>query len=99
MRYLILSVVFAMLGLLAACQNHDAESPLPDACYQPPKSGMCKASFQRYYHDPESGTCHSFIWGGCKGSVPFETLEECVTTCNASPDQGSASYSGKGAPR
>ncbi|MBA4146415.1 MAG: proteinase inhibitor I4 serpin, partial [Cytophaga sp.] len=25
--------------------------------------------------------CKEFIWGGCGGVVPFETLEECKGGC------------------
>lgn len=72
--------------LLAGCQSGDNTSKLPEACYQPPESGMCRAAFQRYYYDEDSGSCKTFIWGGCKGSVPFETMDACVQTCNASAD-------------
>ncbi|MQX52611.1 BPTI/Kunitz domain-containing protein [Alcanivorax sediminis] len=98
MRTLPLSLLLA-LGLLTGCQNSDSETPLPDACYQPPESGMCKASFQRYYYDADTDSCRTFIWGGCKGSVPFETLDACVSTCGASNSETATPDSGKGAPR
>lgn len=98
MRHLTLPLIL-ITGLLSACQNGDAEAPLPDACYQPPESGMCKAAFQRYYYDAMSDSCRTFIWGGCKGSVPFETMEECVSTCDAGTSDTAAPYAGKGAPR
>ena len=49
------------------CPNCDIE----------PDGGPCKASFSRYYFDKTEGKCLEFIWGGCDGSVPFETLEAC----------------------
>lgn len=70
----------AGLALLAGCQS--PPQPLPDACYQPPESGMCRATMQRYYYDSGTDTCRSFIWGGCNGTVPFETLEACARTCD-----------------
>ncbi|MCK0153726.1 BPTI/Kunitz domain-containing protein [Alcanivorax sp. S6407] len=87
------------LSLLAGCQNPSSSAVLPDACSQPPESGMCKAAFTRYYYDADSNSCQSFIWGGCKGSVPFETREDCVSSCNAVDSEANAPYSAKGAPQ
>lgn len=36
---------------------------------------------ERYYFDSASGTCKAFSWGGCDGSVPFDTLEACRKSC------------------
>lgn len=51
-------------------------------CHMKPEAGPCKAAFERYYYNPETKKCESFIWGGCQGKVPFETLEECKSKCN-----------------
>ncbi len=86
MRTLFLSLIVTA-ALLVGCQNNQepgTTASLPDACQQPPESGMCKAAFQRYYYDADTGSCEAFIWGGCKGSVPFETLDACTLACNAS---------------
>ena len=95
MRTLLLPLITATI-LLAGCQNNQepGTTTLPDACQQPPESGMCKAAFQRYYYDADTGSCQAFIWGGCKGSVPFETLDACTQACNASGSPAPA----KGAP-
>jgi|TARA_R100000687_G_C6345530_1_gene116307 hypothetical protein len=91
------------ITLLAGCQNGtEAGNTLPDACYQAPETGMCKAAFQRYYYDQESDSCKSFTWGGCKGSVPFDTQDACVQTCNASnsePANPAKTYRSKGDPQ
>ena len=35
----------------------------------------------------ESESCQEFTWGGCQGSVPFETMEACMASCYApAPD-------------
>ncbi len=60
---------------------------------------MCKAAFQRYYYDANSDSCRTFIWGGCKGSVPFESMEDCVSTCNATSSDAASPYSKKGMPQ
>ncbi|MDX1805120.1 MAG: BPTI/Kunitz domain-containing protein [Alcanivorax sp.] len=80
-----------MLVTLGGCQS--ARHDLPDACYQPPESGICRAAFQRYYYDADSGSCKSFIWGGCKGSVPFDTLQQCIDTCQASAADNTRNHS------
>lgn len=72
-----------LIALLAGCQASSDTDKLPDACYQPPESGMCKAAFQRYYYDQQTDSCKTFIWGGCKGNVPFETRDACMQTCDA----------------
>lgn len=90
-------------ALLAGCQSGtEADNTLPDACYQPPETGMCRAAFQRYYYDQESDSCKSFTWGGCKGSAPFETQDACVQTCNAGnsePASPARTYRSKGDPQ
>ena len=50
-------------------------------CKLEPETGPCKALFTRYYFDQQEGICKEFIWGGCQGVVPFETLNECKSIC------------------
>ena len=52
-----------------------------DPCFAMPEEGDCDAAFIRYYFNQETETCDSFIWGGCGGVVPFETLEDCQYFC------------------
>lgn len=85
-----LPLILLALPLLAACGHRS----LPDACYEKPASGQCRASHTRYYLDStngRNGICKPFIWGGCGGNVPFETLEECRRTCNAPGPEGPVS--------
>lgn len=55
----------------------------PDAarCALLPETGVCKAYIPRFYFDQASQTCAEFIWGGCGGTVPFDTLGECQSVC------------------
>lgn len=49
---------------------------------QPSETGPCRNYLNRWYYDHKSGTCISFIYGGCKGNRNnFFTLEECEATC------------------
>ena len=50
-------------------------------CELKPDTGPCKAYFPRYYFDQDSKKCKKFIWGGCLGTVPFETMSECMNAC------------------
>jgi len=52
-------------------------------CSLEPDAGICKAAIPRYYFDKDLKVCREFLWGGCDGVVPFETMEECSTCeCN-----------------
>ena len=66
-------------GILSGCQS----TPLDDACYVKPESGQCRAAITRFYFDDRRGECRAFIWGGCQGVVPFETLPACENTCGS----------------
>lgn len=46
-------------------------------CSQIGETGPCKAYLKKYYYDETEKKCKEFIWGGCEGVVPFQTLEEC----------------------
>ncbi len=50
-------------------------------CEMKPDAGTCKARFIKYYYNQEEGICKEFVWGGCGGVVPFETLGECKEEC------------------
>jgi len=52
-----------------------------EACELTPNPGPCKALFYKYYFNQESNKCESFIWGGCDGLVPFQTLKYCIEEC------------------
>lgn len=51
------------------------------ACREKPARGPCKGLFRKFYYDRASHSCKTFVWGGCQGSVPFETLKECRDMC------------------
>ena len=53
---------------LTVCEEH---------CALEPQVGPCNAAIPKYYFDKTEKKCKAFIWGGCAGVVPFETLEEC----------------------
>ena len=71
---------FIFLLLLINC---DKDDPLDESCLLVPDPGLCQAAFPRYYYNSETDKCTQFLWGGCEGVVPFETLEECKNACGS----------------
>lgn len=76
MRRLLLPIAVALLAL-AGCNTQK----LPEGCYVKPESGRCKAAIMRYWYDEGANSCKGFIWGGCGGVVPYETMEACHAQC------------------
>lgn len=70
---------YVLLCILATCfyACTDNDDTLTSRCGLAPDAGDCEAAIPRYYYDQEKQACKEFIWGGCGGVVPFETLEEC----------------------
>ena len=62
-------------------------SVLPDLCKLPQVSGPCEAAIRAYWHNPATGVCEPFIYGGCQGNANrFDTLAACQAACvGASP--------------
>ena len=65
---LIVFLIFAISG----CNKENEKN-----CALEPDQGNCKASFTRYYYDQGEKMCKEFIWGGCGGTVPFDSMKEC----------------------
>jgi hypothetical protein len=53
-----------------------------EACNAAPESGNCNAYMERWYHDPATGLCRGFIYGGCGGNDNnYESFEACQKAC------------------
>ena len=78
---LIVFVGFIFNGCSANNEVIKQEIPKDSRCSLKPETGPCKALFKKFYFDKISATCKEFVWGGCEGIVPFETLEECRGMC------------------
>lgn len=63
-----------LLGLTAMMTASAQEDP----CTLLPDPGPCEAAIPAWYFDQEFGACTAFTWGGCGGTVPFESLEDCL---------------------
>ncbi|WP_437325555.1 BPTI/Kunitz domain-containing protein [Sorangium sp. So ce381] len=55
---------------------------LPTRCTLPQDIGPCDGAIPRYWHDPRTGVCVPFSYGGCEGNENrFESLEQCQEAC------------------
>ncbi|MGH1522471.1 MAG: DUF4377 domain-containing protein [Nitrosopumilus sp.] len=66
---------------MGGCTGITETSETVSVCGLEPDPGMCKAYMPRYYFDKTSSACQGFVWGGCGGTVPFESLSECQMEC------------------
>ncbi len=82
-KYWLLLPVVILLSLVS-CEKSSTttENRNCKACELMPEVGPCNAAFVRYFYNQETKECDSFIWGGCSGVVPFESLDECKLCCN-----------------
>ncbi|XP_059187597.1 kunitz-type protease inhibitor 2 [Centropristis striata] len=56
-----------------------------ERCRAEPEVGPCRASFQHWFYNHSTGSCQSFIYGGCQGNKNnYATQEECSATCTVS---------------
>ena len=69
-------ILCAFLSVLMSCETEE-DCKKSERCDLISDPGLCKAYFPKYYFDKTEGKCKEFIWGGCNGVVPFNTLEEC----------------------
>ncbi|XP_022594186.1 papilin-like [Seriola dumerili] len=54
-----------------------------DKCMATPDPGPCRAAFPKFYYDHNTGTCQSFMYGGCRGNQnSYGTVEECMSRCS-----------------
>uniref|UniRef100_A0A3Q3EAG4 BPTI/Kunitz inhibitor domain-containing protein n=1 Tax=Labrus bergylta TaxID=56723 RepID=A0A3Q3EAG4_9LABR len=52
-------------------------------CMVSPDPGSCRAAFPKFYYDPDTSTCQTFIYGGCRGNQNrYDSLEECMSQCS-----------------
>ncbi|TXC81347.1 BPTI/Kunitz-type proteinase inhibitor domain-containing protein [Luteibaculum oceani] len=78
MRLAVLLLFFAF-GLIS-CEKEVKDCPA-ERCSLKPDAGPCEAAIKKYYYSRERNKCLEFTWGGCKGTVPFNTLADCQGAC------------------
>ena len=53
-----------------------------EACDAPPVSGNCDAYIESWYHEPGTGLCMPFVYGGCGGNANrYGSLADCQKSC------------------
>ena len=77
-RFIKTIIVLSIVGFIQ-CED---KCPKNEKCFLEPESGPCFAYLTRYYYDREAKECRPFVYGGCGGVVPFETLEACNNGCH-----------------
>ncbi|XP_045125738.1 papilin-like isoform X12 [Portunus trituberculatus] len=64
------------------CKAACVEPEGMESCYLPRVTGPCTGSVPSWYHDAQTGTCKSFIYGGCLGNNNrYTSKEECEEKC------------------
>lgn len=79
-----------VLAAASACISVTAKTPSiaePSRCNMKPERGPCKAAIPIYFFDHEAQDCKVFYWGGCDGTVPFDSIEACRSECRTESDQ------------
>jgi len=74
-----LAVATMLLLTFSQCKKDCFKS---DRCELEPDAGLCLAAIPKYYYDKTEKKCKQFIWGGCDGVVPFNTMKECEKQCD-----------------
>ncbi|MGH0126125.1 UNVERIFIED_CONTAM: hypothetical protein FKN15_025482 [Acipenser sinensis] len=68
----------------------ECQAKCSDSCEVAPEVGPCEALMQRFFYNSTSGSCQTFIYGGCRGNDNnYLTQAECQAKCSAdeaSPD-------------
>ena len=74
-------IICTLLLLTFFSCNKDCASELT-SCELEPDSGPCEAAITKYYYDKDEKKCKEFMYGGCDGTVPFDSMDECLEcTC------------------
>ena len=89
MRVVWCCMLVGAVVMLGGCGGGGIERGNPDdlpvSCVAKPRSGSCRGHYKKYYFDYRDNRCKSFTHTGCGGQVPFETLEDCMNYCGATP--------------
>ena len=53
-----------------------------EECNASAESGLCDAYIPAWYHDPTTGICRPFVYGGCGGNANrYSSLADCQKAC------------------
>ncbi|XP_010956982.2 serum basic protease inhibitor [Camelus bactrianus] len=86
-RLCLSAALLVLLGtLVLSAQRGGSRSPArglqPAFCLEPPYTGRCKARKIRYFYNPMTRLCQTFIYGGCDARRNnFLSEDDCMRTC------------------
>ncbi|KAM4565831.1 kunitz-type protease inhibitor 2 [Odontesthes bonariensis] len=56
-----------------------------ERCEAAPKTGPCEALLTRWFYNQKTGSCQSFIYGGCRGNKNnYQSEDSCKAACTGS---------------
>ena len=62
---------------------------IPEACSATLDPGSCEAYIPSFWHDPTTGVCEPFVYGGCGGNTNrYPSREACQQACADVQDDG-----------
>lgn len=79
-----LKIIF--ITILALLSQISASWTVPERCLKNFPESMCRAYFEKYGYDQESGSCKMMVWGGCghestENTNFFGSMHECEEIC------------------
>ena len=79
---IIISLLFVFFTFGCTAQEIDiTKKTLDKRCLSKGETGHCRAYFKRYFFNQNTNRCEQFIWGGCGGNVPFNSMDKCQQIC------------------
>ncbi|XP_056295328.1 kunitz-type protease inhibitor 2 isoform X1 [Pseudoliparis swirei] len=88
----------ASTELTPAPEEEASAADFTERCGAEPQVGPCRAAFEHWFYNGKTGSCQSFIYGGCRGNQNnYVSKESCMATCTGvtSPAVGGLSSTNK----
>lgn len=83
-------------GTTVADQEEEEEKEQVDPCTEPKIAGPCRAAWQKFFYNSETGDCDEFVYGGCeKNGNNFPSKQLCREKCLKSTDLQQDSVAGE----
>ncbi|TDH15527.1 hypothetical protein EPR50_G00032310 [Perca flavescens] len=65
-----------------AKKTEKAADDFAERCGAEPDGGNCRAAFKHWYYNSKTGSCQTFLYGGCQGNKNnYFTEKECIAAC------------------